>query len=540
MRLSKSAIPAPKIYLSLMACGAAAAIWLFITCPFLNYDDIVYNTVYFEGQSAMPALDRFWRLLMNTDVGAGQFRTYGLARLFQYYEMAALGRSALATYTAIILFQAAIALVLAWALKNVVRDALTRTLIAFIWLLCPFILITSHTLHHYLYTVGPYVFVFLWIGITLNHPRAHWALGAASLTAAWLMGEAVIPVVFLLLAMGATDPQRRASIAKQAVGVVLVLAAYVAYQHFAIYNPDLERWAYVAPQNIHEVRIRADQFFTSLFKFAGAGLGFEYLDPHVGGAPTAGLTVFEGWIFWVPLAALLALIPSLNEARGAILAKYLPYAVLLAASSAALYFVSFVATGMPPLVARYVPPIGALFLICLTLVGGSWLNRPRMVAAIVCAVCLCGSMSALSTLHKTVYPDFVVKIERLKAAREEGKTAVLIYNRLPDISIPRLDQSYPALTSPYDSAVRTPFAAMWVTDYYLRFITGFQHVGSDFREIDETSVEIVGHGGKTVVEKSDLVIVGMVSDHFPTQHAQVVWYKSWHDFELHLSGDFED
>jgi len=500
------------VHMALLTCAALTALALYVTCPFLNFDDVVFNAAYFDYLNTLPFFERVWFLLMNADVARGQFRTYGLARLIQYAEIALLGRSPLAVYITIAVLQAASAVALFWALHTLVRDNISRVLLAFLWAANPIVLLLSHTLHHHLYLVGPFYFLILWIGVTLNRPRIHWSVGTALLTCSWLMGESPLPAIALLLLMlAATRPAQRRSAAWQAVTTAAIFAAYVAYQRLVIYDPTLERWPFAA------------------------GFGFAFIDPNYGSGRIAGIAIDRSAFFWVPLVVLLATIPFRKEVRPAISRKALPAVALFAASSIALFFTAFVVTGMPPFTLRYVIGTGSVSLICATLIAAGIMRRPRAVIAIVCAVSLSVSIAGSALLHPTVYATFEAHAARFAEGRKEGKTAVLIYNRFPAFGVPRGDGGHPALATIYDSAVQTPFVAMWLADYYLRLILGYQVVGSDFREVDAARVELTGPGLTTTVDKKDLVIVGMESATYPVRNAPVTWYKSWDEFQLDIA-----
>lgn len=345
-----------RLFLGIIGILTVTSLVLFATTPFLNYDDVVYNTAYFDGWQLLPKWDVLWALFINSDVGAVETRTYGLARIIQYHEIMLFGPSPRATYTFLIAVHLLSAGTLYWAIKKVVIDDVARVFIAIVWFANPFVLLISHTLHHHLYLIGPYYFVILWIGVTLNHPRANWSVGAALLTCAWLMGETVTPVIIALLTLSAFDPQRRPSIVRQALCVAVLFIAYVSYQRYAIYDPTLARWAFAAPTTLSVIFERLRLFSVNFYNIAIGSLGFEYIE-GAPNSPTAPIGLWSSWSFWVPCAILLILAPFLKESIsahsdsppagrhvGSIRGSYLLFSAAIAASACGLYFVSFLAT----------------------------------------------------------------------------------------------------------------------------------------------------------------------------------------------------
>ncbi|HEY0329440.1 MAG TPA: hypothetical protein VGC77_10105 [Rhodopseudomonas sp.] len=519
-----------RVFLALLTLALLLIVGLYVSASHLNNDDIVFNTGYFDDLKALPLPQRLWLLLSNGDVGRGQFRTYGLARVIQYLEIEALGRSPLAVYGSIVALQLASAAALYWALTRLVADSLARLLIAVIWFGNPFVLLISHTFHHYLYTVGPFLFLFIWIGLALNRPKTPWVIGAALLNAAWLMGEAAIPSIYLLLLLGIVGAERKRPFLYQLAAVSLLLAAYIVYQRSVLYDPTLSRWTFVAPASFDDAWYRAIHVFDRIFHDGRASVGLDYRDFDMPGGLVAGMEIYSNPLFWGALIALGGVALWLPRQPGRIAATPLIAALLFAASTFSLYFLLYVATGAPPFTLRYMPPVGAVLVVTLVLLLGSLLRRPRLVAALSCVVLLCITTLGLWSLRQSVDADFNDKVGRLIAARQQGKTAVLIYNQLPEIGVPRVSGNYPALGSPYESAVNHPLAVMWTTHYYLWLVLGFQAIGSDYKEIDADSIDLMYGPSAVRVKKSDLVIVGMEPSPYPVYRPNFVWYRDWDEF----------
>jgi hypothetical protein len=478
------------------------AAWLYIACPYLNNDDIIYATDLFDALNAMPFWRRMATLLLNLDIGQVELRTYGLARLIQYAEVSAFGRSPLMLYITIVSMHAASAVALFWALRTIACDALLRTFIAIIWFACPFVLNVSHTLHHHLYTMGPIYFLILWIGIILNKPAWPWPVGATILTAGWLMGESNIPAIYFVAACAAIglamrkEYSRARSVVLQGSVSVLLLSAYVVYQvKFVALSG--ERFHGAPLESVGQFWFRMGNVWRGLDYGFWFGLGFETKDNLLGGWDIQPLQVSAALFFVTLIISLLAVAALLSAPR----LRYPPQSywtiaplIGAVAGSLALYVVAHVTLGLTVITFHYVPPIFALACIAIPLLCRG--QAARVVAGALVALCLAFSISSLQAMRTEVYEPHIIKRDKLLAALSSGKDILLLPHPIKE-----LQPSYsiwPGLATVHDYPAPDPLSAIWVANLYARFILGFKFVGTEFVEKDGKVIINFSYGASSL------------------------------------------
>jgi hypothetical protein len=499
--------------------------WLYVGCPYLNNDDILWATGYFDRMNALPIGQRVLVLLFNLDVGQSELRTYGLSRLLQYGETVAFGRSPLALYSVIAALHAASAASLYWALRSVIRDDVTRVLIAVIWFTCPYIFGLSHTLHHHLYTVGPIYFLFVWLGVALNKPDWPWPIGAALLTCAWLMGESGIPAVFLVVAFVGIAKRSR-SIALQGVVAFALFCVYVGYQRWFVALPG-GRFRGVFPVSVDDALWRFSEFRRTIdfaFRF---GLGLRTKDAVTGDWYIEALNV-NHLVFYGALVAAgcatfaLALSPRarLQERSWWIIVPV----VCAIAGSLCLYVGFYVALGYPAFTHHYAPPVFAL---ATTATPFFFYGKTaRYVAGSVATLCIAFTLSMLQAMKTEVYAPHVANRDRLIAELHSGKDILLFPHAIKELK--PATAIWPTIGTVHDYPAPNPLNALWLTDYYARYILGFKFVGSEYAEKDGKIVVSYGPSSMVVDDTSRILVI--VADRPYKAHQNVSWYD-WFDFQ---------
>lgn len=531
-RTSKSVESLSGVALGALVFMCLVAAWLYVACPYLNNDDIVYATDLFDALNAMPFWHRMANLLFNLDVGQSELRTYGLARIIQYAEVSAFGRSPLMLYVTIVSMHAASAAALFWALRTIARDGLLRTFVAIIWFACPFVLTISHTLHHHLYTMGPLYFLILWIGITLNKPAWPWPVGASILTAGWLMGESNIPAIYFVVGCTAVgfamrqDYSRVRSVALQGAVSFLLLCAYVVYQ-VKFVAIAANRFKGVLVSSPDEFWFRMGNVWRGLDYGFWFGLGFQTKDALMGRWEIQPLHVSAIVVSVTLTVAVLAVAILLSAPRPQYPRppRWIAVSVVSAvAGSLALYVVAHVTLGLTPMTYHYIPPIFALACIAIPLLCRGQIAR--IVAGILAALCLAFTISSLQAMRSEVYEPHIVKRDRLLAAVRSGKDILLLPHPIKELK--PSDSIWPALATVHDYPASDPFTATWVTNLYARFILGFKFVGTEFVEKDGKI--IVSYGPTSLaVDDPDriLVVVADPGPYRPKPHLN--WYD-WKEF----------
>jgi len=511
------------------ALAAAASAGLFIAYRYLtgatfNNDDLAYLDLLPSVVEQRGYFGTAVMFLFNLDFGPGETRTFGLARAIQLATWAMCGSNSMLIFAFMLTIHAGAALLIPWALRVILPDPAVRWLLALIWFASPFVLPIVRTEHHFLYIIAPYTALVLWTGYAFNVlPRRPW-LGFLLLVAVCWLGEAAIPPA--LVAAGLVTlwywrgGQRKvaAIVAAQGALAAVLTIAFIVFQRIALTNPALRQRFAVPSLSLSVLTMRLGWFAESIAQTVRAGLGFDYMDPEVGhDGMVRGLDLLQSPMFWVVLSAMLISLKVLCQPISAAKSRVSLVFAALTVASASLYFMNTILAG-GAFTIRYTSPIYTLALIALATMAG------RRSAVVVASLCLAFTVAAMQRINDLVDAPRIELENRLKAAKNQGKRAVLVKNdgasNLP------INNSWPGLGSPYSFVTSDPFKSLWTTTRYLRVVLGFDGVGTTVRETApgqvELSTDLINQGFRKTYRTDEILVVG-TSGPYPSVRPMVIF-----------------
>jgi hypothetical protein len=495
-------------------------------------------------------LRTLWVLFFNLDLGAGQYRLYGVSRIIHFGLWEVFGAHASAYAVVIGLAQVATGWGIYRLLRRLRTDSWQAAAIAGVWILSPFS--STSCFHHYSYLILPYQ---LTVACALVLQKAHdadrgaWfrhglacALGimVASTGEAHLIASIL---VLVLVAFGTPSSRLRwrrwvdAAVPITTIIVVVVLHRW-AWSALVGNDPVAQRYVFSLPP-LEQVSLRSVTYLMSLFKGIAAQaqpiveLAGPWASVFAGGAGVLGFSLLRFW-------------RDPHETTQA--PRVLPVVLLLIGlASFAVVWALSVFTGQVSVVFPrrygYVPYTIVAMMVVATLADRSIRRRLGVVPALTASGVVVGLWIALQV---ACLPVVRAQDERVWAAARAAMTgkhapSIVFLNawRLPDMPGYRLHVDTPGFRGvEYPQVFESPFSAFWWQSQYAVAVLGARFAADRFIVQDAGHVRLSGNGlnnNPPIVAAIDSVVVvadqGRVPPDRKADLGRVAVFPRWADFQ---------
>jgi hypothetical protein len=496
-------------------------------------------------------LNTLWIFFFSLDLGAREYRLYGLSKIFHFGLWELFGVHAWAYAAVIGLSQVATGWGIYRLLRRLRTDSWQATAIAWVWVLSPFS--STSCFHHYSYLILPYqLTVACALVLQKAHdadPRSAWfrhlLAGALGIMVA-CTGEAHLMasiLVLILVALGTPSSRLRSQRwVDAAVPVTIIVATVVlhrwAWSALVGHDPVTPRYVFGLP-TLEEVNLRTATYLTSLLKGITAQVQaiIEFAGPWaLMSAAVAGALGLGLWRFWRD--------PEDTTPAPRVLPVVL---LLMGLASVAVVWALSVFTGQVsvtfPRRYGYVPNTIAVMMVVALLAERSIRRRLGVVPALAVSVVL---VWLWITLQVACLPVVRAQDERLwTAARAAmaGKQApsIVFLNawNSPDMPGYELHVETPGLRGrEFPPIFESPFSAFWWQSQYAVVVLGARFAAD--RAIAQDAgrrVRLAGNGlndKPPIVAAIDSVVVvadlGRLPPDWKAGLGRVVVFPRWHDF----------
>jgi hypothetical protein len=550
-RLALGATPdISRAGLAVVVIVAAASIVAAAANATLILDDPYLVEHFRSTVSRNGVLKALWIFFFSLDLGAREYRLYGLSKIFHFGVWGLFGIHAAAYAAVIAVTQAATGLGIYRLLRRLHTDSWQAAALAWVWILSPFA--STSCFHHYSYLILPYQ---LTVAGALALQEAHdagdgpawrWRLcaGAVGIAVA-CTGEAhLIAAILILVLVAVGTPSsrpRRQRWADASVPVTTIVATVVlhrwAWSALVTQEGVTPRYEFALP-TVEQLDLRTATYLTSLPKglITQAQAIVEFAGPWaLLSAAVAAVIGLGLWKFW-PYAEDTAPAP-----------RSLPVALFCAGvASVAVVWGLSVFTGQVSVIFPrrygYVPNTIAVMLVVALLAARPVRRRLGVVPALAVCVAVWGLWLTLQAACLPVVraQDARVWSAARAAMADKQNPAILFLNAWNSPEMPgyHLHVETPGLRGrEFPPIFESPFTAFWWQSQYAAVVLGARFVADRFTAQEGGRVRLVRgelNDERSIVVPIDSVVVmtdpGRVAPDWKADTSRVVVFSRWRDF----------